>query len=88
MAPRPVRAVSLRCISSCLAFRFRSSVASNSLFYWDVSMLEAVMRIIGAYSGDDLLDALLMTFHLEESLDLADGQVLPVAQSDQLIKSA
>lgn len=29
-----------------------------------------------------------MGLHLEESLDLADGQVLPVAQSDQLVESA
>lgn len=41
-----------------------------------------------AYPCDDLLDALLMTFHLEEGLDLADGQVLPVAQSDELIEGA
>lgn len=33
MPPRPVLADSLRCISSCLAFLFRSSVASSSLFY-------------------------------------------------------
>lgn len=32
MLPRPVLADSLRCISSCLAFLLRSSVASNSLF--------------------------------------------------------
>lgn len=48
----------------------------------------AKARVTGAYPGDDLLDALLMTFHLEEGLDLTDRQVLPVAQSDQLIKSA
>ena len=29
-----------------------------------------------------------MGLHLEESLDLADGQVLAVAQGDQLIESA
>jgi len=39
-----------------------------------------------AYASDDLLDALLVALHLQEGLDLADGQVLPVAQGDQLIK--
>jgi hypothetical protein len=29
-----------------------------------------------------------MTLHVKEGLDLADGQVLPVAEGDQLIKSA
>ncbi len=29
-----------------------------------------------------------MTVHLQERLDLADGQVLPVAQRDQLVKGA
>ena len=29
-----------------------------------------------------------MRFHLEEGLDLADGQVLPVAQCNQLVESA
>lgn len=28
-----------------------------------------------------------MTFHLQESLDLADGEVLPVSQSDELVES-
>lgn len=29
-----------------------------------------------------------MTFHLEEGLDLAKGQVLPVSERDQLVKGA
>lgn len=29
-----------------------------------------------------------MTLHLQEGLDLADGQVLPVAQGDQFIEGA
>lgn len=41
-----------------------------------------------AYPGNDLLNALFVTLHLEKGLDLADGQVLPVAQSDQLVESA
>lgn len=40
------------------------------------------------YSCDDLLDALLVRLHLQEGLDLADGQVLPVAQSNQLVEGA
>lgn len=40
------------------------------------------------YPSDDLLDALLVTLHLQERLDLADGQVLPVSESDQLIEGA
>jgi hypothetical protein len=38
------------------------------------------------YSCNDLLDALLVTFHLQECLDLADCQVFPISKSDQLIK--
>lgn len=41
-----------------------------------------------SYSGNNLLDALLVTLHLQEGLDLADGQVLPVPQGDQLIEGA
>lgn len=41
-----------------------------------------------AYPRNNLLDALLVTLHLEEGLDLANGQVLPVAQSNQLVKGA
>lgn len=41
-----------------------------------------------AYPGDDLLDPLLVTLHLQEGLDLANGQVLPVPESDQLVKRA
>lgn len=51
-------------------------------------MCGVVLRMVESYSGDNLLDALLMTLHLEEGLDLADGQVLPVTQGDQLIESA
>ena len=40
------------------------------------------------YPGDDFLNPLLVRLHLEEGLDLADGQVLPVAQGDQLIERA
>jgi hypothetical protein len=42
----------------------------------------------GTYSGDNLLDALLVRLHLQEGLDLTDGQVLPVTQGDQLVKGA
>lgn len=35
---------------------------------------------------DNLLDAFLVTLHLQERLDLADRQVLPVTKSDQLIE--
>lgn len=41
-----------------------------------------------SYSGNDLLDALLMTLHLQEGLDLADGEILPIPQGDQLIECA
>jgi hypothetical protein len=37
---------------------------------------------------DDLLDALLVTLHLDERLDLAEGQVLAVSERDQLVESA
>lgn len=40
-----------------------------------------------AYSCDDLLDALLMTLHVKECLDLANGQILAVTKGDELIKS-
>lgn len=40
------------------------------------------------YPGDNLLDALLVTLHLQERLDLADGQVLPIAKGNQLIEGA
>jgi hypothetical protein len=39
-------------------------------------------------SGNDLLDPLFVTFHLQEGLDLAQRQVLPVPQCHQLIESA
>lgn len=41
-----------------------------------------------AYPSDDLLDALLVALHFEECLDLADGQVFSVTESDELIKGA
>lgn len=40
------------------------------------------------YASNDLLNALFVALHLQEGLDLADGQVLPVAESDQLIEGA
>lgn len=46
-------------------------------------------RMIGCkptYPCNDLLDALLVTLHLQECLDLADGEVLPVAKRDELIE--
>lgn len=39
-----------------------------------------------SYPSNDLLDALLVTLHLEEGLDLVDRQVLPVTKGDQLIE--
>lgn len=41
-----------------------------------------------AYPFNDLLDSLLVTLHLQESLDLRQRQVLPVAQRHQLIECA
>lgn len=40
------------------------------------------------YPCNNLLNALLVTLHLQEGPDLADGQVLPVAQRDQLVERA
>lgn len=40
------------------------------------------------YPGNNLLDPLLVTLHLQERLDLADGQVLPVAKSNQFVEGA
>lgn len=39
VGPRIPLAVSFRCISSCFAFRFLSSVASSSLFYVVLAMV-------------------------------------------------
>lgn len=41
-----------------------------------------------AYSSNDLLNALLVTFHVEECLDLAHGEVIAVAQRHELVKGA
>jgi len=38
------------------------------------------------YPGDNLLDTLFVALHLEECLDLADGQVLAISESYQLIE--
>lgn len=38
------------------------------------------------YSGNDLLDALLVTFHFQKGLYLAYGEVFPVPKRNQLIK--
>ena len=88
--PTPLLTDSLRCISSCFAFRFRSSVASSSLFCYGVSNLTGRSKhtLEGTYAGNNLLYALLVAVHLEEGLDLADCEVLPVTQGDQLVKSA
>lgn len=43
---------------------------------------------MAAYRLDDQSDALFVAFHLQEGLDLCEGQVFPVAQIDQLIKGA
>lgn len=40
------------------------------------------------YPLDNLLDSLFMTLHLQESLDLGQGKILPVTQCHQLIKCA
>jgi uncharacterized membrane protein YfhO len=85
MFPIPLLADSLRCISSCLAFLFRSSVASSSLFYKKVSGLglNLVKAVLGlAYPSNNLLYPLFVALHFEEGLDLADGQILPVPQSN------
>lgn len=37
---------------------------------------------------NNLLDSLLVAFHFQECLDLAEGEVLPVPESHQLIKGA
>lgn len=41
-----------------------------------------------AYSCDNFLDALLVRLHFQKGLDLADGQVLPVTEGDELIECA
>lgn len=38
------------------------------------------------YPLDDFLNSLLVTLHLQESLDLGQGEVLPVSQSHQFIE--
>lgn len=40
------------------------------------------------YPLNDLLYSLLMAFHLQEGLDLRQGQILPVAQCDQFVERA
>lgn len=40
------------------------------------------------YPRNNLLNPLLVTLHLQEGLNLADGQVLPVPERHQLIKGA
>lgn len=42
----------------------------------------------GSYSGNDLLNALLVTLHLQERPDLAQCEVLPIPQSDQFVEGA
>lgn len=84
----PLRAVSLRCSSSCLAFRLRSSVASSSLFCGKRSAQPRQKKKDNSYASNDFLYALLVALHLQERLDLAQRQVFPVPQSDQLVKGA
>ncbi len=40
------------------------------------------------HPSNDLLNPFLVAFHLQERLDLADGQVLPIAEGDQFIERA
>lgn len=40
------------------------------------------------YPRNDLLDALLVALHLQERLDLADGEVLPITKRHHLVKGA
>jgi hypothetical protein len=40
------------------------------------------------YPRNDLLNALLVTLHLEERLDLANRQVLPVPKGNELVEGA
>lgn len=87
--PRPLRAISFRCISSCFAFRLRSSLASSSLFYETHSQYCARLYMSQiTYSCDNLLYSLLVTLHIKEGLDLAQREILPVSQSDEFIESA
>jgi len=90
MPPTPLLADSLRCISSCFAFRFRSSVASSSLFCRGVSHGAGHPKKPAqqTYPCNDFLYALLVAVHLEEGLDLANGEVLSVSQGNQLVEGA
>ena len=45
-------------------------------------------RCLNTYPSNYLLYPFLVTLHLEECLDLADGEILSVAERDELIKSA
>lgn len=40
------------------------------------------------YPSNNLLNPLLVAFHLQERLDLTDGQVLPIAECHQLVEGA
>ena len=40
------------------------------------------------HPSNDLLDPFLVTLHLQEGLDLADGEVLPVSERHELVKGA
>lgn len=40
------------------------------------------------YPRNDLLNALLVALHLQERLDLADGEVLPITKRHHLVKGA
>jgi len=93
MLPAPLLADSLRCISSCFALRFRSSVASSSLFCCRISVAPsrrplAQPCVRQTYPCNDFLYALLVAVHLEEGFDLADGEILSVPEGDQLVEGA
>ena len=40
------------------------------------------------YPGDDLLYSLLMTLHIQEGLDLAQREILPISKGNDFVKSA
>ena len=40
------------------------------------------------YSGDDLLYPFFVALHFQECFDLADGEIFPVPESNDLVKGA
>lgn len=51
--------------------------------HYEIEFLFSAMRTYPRY---DLLYPFLMAFHLQEGLNLGQGEILPVAQRDELIE--